>query len=418
MNSFLVAALLCAAYSAVANGQDARTLHQAVEDGEVDVEITGIGGSTGDAILLTVRRRVPRVLRLTLTPGTRFKSVSGTVQDMAGASVQGELLTSNSYRPAGEIVLADDEKHRYVVEAYCLDFHKPNPGPSDRFRIDAPDEQAQRLLYAGKARSASIRAIQAALWMARGGPTERRLKQRFSATDADLAAARELLRHADATSSGPTDASALPRGPLASMAPLRPEASQPSLDSRIPRAPSSAAAAQEKSAEGKFRTWNDATGQFTTEAVFVELKNETLALRRKDGRVVFVPVKRLSAEDRRFAEDEFARIMGEFIVGTGGIAETFVTDKVYGSEVHRCHILLKSPLALPDVEKQFGGPTETIEGILLGSIGKGFPQACTVRHYAGVRLYVEGGEIKEISLRTEIARGTSFNALRTAAEEE
>ena len=78
-----------AATSACAFGQTAVPIEQAAKDGKAELTITGIGGSTGDTILVIVRRKVPEVLRLTLTPGTVFKSTTGTVQNMAGAVNQG-----------------------------------------------------------------------------------------------------------------------------------------------------------------------------------------------------------------------------------------------------------------------------------------------------------------------------------------
>lgn len=62
-------------------------LDQAIKDGNVSVEITGMGGSTGDTIQITVQRKVPETLRLSLRPGTVFKSISGKVQNMLAVSI-------------------------------------------------------------------------------------------------------------------------------------------------------------------------------------------------------------------------------------------------------------------------------------------------------------------------------------------
>jgi hypothetical protein len=169
MRTFIVSMLAVAIYAPQAFGQDAIPLEQALSSGKVEAAITGIGGSTGDTILITVGRRTPDLLRLTLTPGTVFKSVSGAVQNMAGASIKGQRVGENSYRPETEIVLVDNYTHSYVIEAYCLDFHKGNPGATDRFDIASVDGQAARLLAIGKDKPASIGAIQAALWMLREG---------------------------------------------------------------------------------------------------------------------------------------------------------------------------------------------------------------------------------------------------------
>ena len=50
------------------------------------------------------------------------------------------------------------------------------------------------------------------------------------------------------------------------------------------------------------REWSNQSGSFKVEASFVSLENETVVLKRKDGKQVKVPLSRLSAEDRELAE--------------------------------------------------------------------------------------------------------------------
>lgn len=331
-------------------GQDAVPLDQAIKDGKVGAHITGIGGSTGDTILITVRRKVPEVLRLRLTPGTVFRSVTGRVQNMAGASIKGERVGERSYRPASEIVLADDDKLSYVIEAYCLDFHKGNPGPSDRFSIAPPDGQALKILQAGKAKGASIQVIQAAVWMARDGATATQLKQRFPVGDRDIEAARGLLRDAKQAKPGTTSTITAPATPRASpplSAPRIPNSSPPlniptfpnvtpipnvpvipdipprfnippplNIPPNIPNIPTvpgiqrplevpnvppssqPGAAEQRESPEAGFRTWTDATGRYTVEAEFDDHEDGQVHLKKKDGSVIAVPIEKLSRVDQ------------------------------------------------------------------------------------------------------------------------
>ena len=194
MRHLIAGVLAFALYAPLACGQDTVPLDQAIKHGKVEALITGLGGSTGDAILITVRRKVPDVLRLTLAPGTVFMSALGTVQNMAGASIKGERVNENSYRPATEIMLVDNDNHSYVIEAYCLDFHKGNPGRADRFSVTAVDGSVAAILTAGKSKSASIGAIQAALWMFREGLSPAQVQARFSASTADIAVARSIIR--------------------------------------------------------------------------------------------------------------------------------------------------------------------------------------------------------------------------------
>jgi len=59
--------------------------------------------------------------------------------------------------------------------------------------------------------------------------------------------------------------------------------------------------------EKGFRTWQDDTSKFKIEAEFVELEDGAVRLRRRDGRIVTVPLDRLCQEDRRFVR----RLQGE-----------------------------------------------------------------------------------------------------------
>lgn len=169
-------------------------LEEAVKDGKVEVNIIGMGGSTGDTILLRVQRRVPKILRLGLTPGTVFKSRSGSVQDMIGAKIKGERVGPVSYRPSSEIYLHDDNEREYIVEAYCLDFHKPNPGSNDTFVISPPDELAKNIITKGQKAGYSTKVIQSAIWIDRAKVSASKLKKRFPVNDEDINAARTLLK--------------------------------------------------------------------------------------------------------------------------------------------------------------------------------------------------------------------------------
>jgi len=176
-------------------GAQAIPLDQAVQGGKVAVEITGLGGSTGDVILVTAQRQVQETLRLMLAPGTIFKSKSGAVQDMVGACIKGERVSATSYRPATEIVLTDNRRHAYVVEAYCMDFHKENPRAGDRFTVAVPQDRAGALILGGKKARARIQVIQSALWFDREGLSNTAVKSRFPVTDEDIEGARCLLRN-------------------------------------------------------------------------------------------------------------------------------------------------------------------------------------------------------------------------------
>ena len=53
----------------------------------------------------------------------------------------------------------------------------------------------------------------------------------------------------------------------------------------------------------RFRTWTDATGKYTVEAKFLEIKLGKVKLQRRNGKVIEISLTRLSRADRRLAQD-------------------------------------------------------------------------------------------------------------------
>lgn len=169
------------------------SLQEAVHQGKVSMAVKGLGGATGDAIVITLTRTVPESLWLTLTPGTVLPSASGTVQDMVTARVKGERMGLFTYRPSSTIELRDNREHAYLIEAYCLDFHKDNPGPADAFQLGTVDQRAKAILEAGRKQQASINVLQSAIWIDGEHVSNATLKRRFPVSDADIVRARSLL---------------------------------------------------------------------------------------------------------------------------------------------------------------------------------------------------------------------------------
>lgn len=170
------------------------SLAAAVAIGLVTVSIHGQGGSSGDVIHLRVRRTMNRTLRLRLEPGTVFRSASPAVQNMLVAALKGELTNSEGeYLPAATIELKDDKERSYLVEAYCLDFERENPGPGDSFTFEAIAADALAVLNAIPERDRTIPIVQAALWLWQGVPEEE-IRTRFSVTSEDFIHARNALQ--------------------------------------------------------------------------------------------------------------------------------------------------------------------------------------------------------------------------------
>ena len=175
------------------------SLDQAVKQRKVEVEITSLGGATGNVVRVAVRRRVPEKLNIQLVPGTVFLAKSNDVQNLAARCIKGKFTERGKYRATSVIVLADSGKHSYLVEAFCLDFGKRAPQRSHTFSLAAVDQRAKRILDAGEREEAPLRAVQSALWKDRAGVSDDDLRQRFSTalTELEVRVTRRLLDAAE-----------------------------------------------------------------------------------------------------------------------------------------------------------------------------------------------------------------------------
>lgn len=177
------------------------SLQDAVKQGKVEVNVTSLGGATGNTIRVDVKRKVAEDLRIKITPGTVFIAKGGKVQNMAGGKIKGEYTSKSTYRPTSVIVLADNAKHSYLVESFCMDYHKPAPKRSHSFTLALADQRASRILKPPKDVSPSPWAFQCALWMDRAGVSAAELKKRYPSrvTNVEVRVAQQLLRHAEKT---------------------------------------------------------------------------------------------------------------------------------------------------------------------------------------------------------------------------
>lgn len=177
---------------------EATTVQQAIEAGYVDVEVFGVGASSGDSIVMTIGSRVEEALDLDLPEGSELRAGNRGAQDMVVRGVKGELDSpaADSYRPADSISLDPGEVANYLLEAYCLDFHRANPQASDAFTVRGPaSPRIVRVLGAADeaASPPSIPALQAAIWALTDDVGRAELRARFSVSSADLRTARALI---------------------------------------------------------------------------------------------------------------------------------------------------------------------------------------------------------------------------------
>lgn len=164
-------------------------LAEAHRRGFVSLEIVGTGGSSGDVISVVVQRKVRRPLRLVLDPGTVLRSSSPNVQNMVVAALKGRWIDAKRYAPAKVIELTDDASHTYLVEAYCLDFLKDNPGVNDRFTLGALDAAVLKVIQTTSAPGRAPSVIQAALWLSQG-VAETEIDKRFPLKPTEWTVAR------------------------------------------------------------------------------------------------------------------------------------------------------------------------------------------------------------------------------------
>jgi hypothetical protein len=68
--------------------------------------------------------------------------------------------------------------------------------------------------------------------------------------------------------------------------------------------PKATPAAKVGAAASGLRKWRDATGTFEVEGQFVSSQDQTVTLKKKDGRTIVVPLEKLSDADRAFVEQQ------------------------------------------------------------------------------------------------------------------
>jgi hypothetical protein len=172
----------------------AETLQSAIAAGHVTVTFTGTGGSSGDAVLVTVQKTgtVPKGdVTLTLPAGSRLSSARASEQDMVVSSVRGRLVSRAQFTPETTIRLRGMEPVTYVLDAYCADFEKDNPSSATSFTLTPPDSALACLLKETQHRSVATR--QAAVWMKTDRMTFTQMNQKFPVSSAEWAEAEKAM---------------------------------------------------------------------------------------------------------------------------------------------------------------------------------------------------------------------------------
>lgn len=219
--------LACPLFFALLTGslQAAQMLDKAVESGQAKIEVRGLGASSGDSLIIKAFNLSDQPLELDLPPGLVFKNISGGGQDMIALAVKGELVEEDKYRASSLIKLPDDQPREYLIEAYCLDFHRPNPEDDDRYALDSPDPAVGLILEKGRAGEHGIEVIQAAVWMYKG-ISNRQIEARFPIEAEGLAAAEKLVEETQAAMKGKLFVQTTPKDALVRILNIRPKFKQ------------------------------------------------------------------------------------------------------------------------------------------------------------------------------------------------
>ncbi len=173
-------------------------LAEAINRGVIEVNIQGTGAASGDSITLSVQRIALENLLITIEPGTVLISGVEREQNMVIRRLKGLLTGFETYSLCEHIFLDSNEWKKYVLEAYCLDFHKDNPSKTTNFSIGGlPSEPAikiLRVLDEPQLETASIEVIQVAIWVAQEDITKEDVERwGYHLTPEDIELIRTIL---------------------------------------------------------------------------------------------------------------------------------------------------------------------------------------------------------------------------------
>lgn len=174
--------------------REPETLAGAIAAGKVTAVFRGLGGSSGDAVQVTVAR-TPKAgagrLVLVVPPGVQLRSSTPSVQDMVIASVRGRMVSETRFAAASEIVVTGTGPVTYLLEAYCSEFEKDNPSDSTTFTLQMPNAALACILREG--RGLSMEALQAAVWIQTDRVTYARLSGKFPVSQMDWGKAQSVV---------------------------------------------------------------------------------------------------------------------------------------------------------------------------------------------------------------------------------
>lgn len=170
----------------------AEDLASAIASGQVTATFRGTGGSSGDTIHVTVRKKHAGDGSITLTVpfGLRLNSRNAGEQDMVISGVTGIMTGGESYSPRSAIE-ATTSPTTYVLNAYCAEFEKDNPSEGSGFTVGSVDPIAGCILSG--AAGLSTEAKQAAIWIYTDKASFQHVNEKFSVSRSDWDSAQSVV---------------------------------------------------------------------------------------------------------------------------------------------------------------------------------------------------------------------------------
>ena len=188
----LLSSLACGLLLSAPAQAETVTLAEAIRGGLVEVVITGRSACTGDAVKVDVRRLVDRDLTIQVDTGVTFESQTGSAQNMLISQVRFEYR-GGVYAACDSIHLSTNVKTTFICEAYCGNFARRTPKPTDGFNVRTTNDVAVKIFNRGKQVKADKKIIQAALWIKLENVSDAQLKKRFHCNEEELRAAHQLV---------------------------------------------------------------------------------------------------------------------------------------------------------------------------------------------------------------------------------
>jgi hypothetical protein len=175
------------------------TLSDAIENNSIRAKTNGNGASSGDSISLEITSLTSQTIEITVPKGTVLFASDGS-QNMVIRKVRGIAKDSERIIPVSKIVLDSSETQIFILEAYCMNFHKKNPSSETEFAFGTlADPNILKILNALDNLSSditSIGAIQTAIWIVTDDISMKELEDRFPIEQKDIDNAKVILEEA------------------------------------------------------------------------------------------------------------------------------------------------------------------------------------------------------------------------------